>query len=159
MTEGRKGATAQRRNPSPGGTSTDWGRVLKLALISRFLDDTEEQRLVPEKKVLYQFSARGHDVAQLILGRHLTHRHDAVGAYYRAMRARKGPQQANVATAHKLARIVYHLLKYGETYVEQSAATYEEQRRERELRQLARRASKLGFALAPVTEPSAVPAA
>jgi hypothetical protein len=38
----------------------------------------------------------------------------AVGAYYRAMRARKGPQQANVATAHKLARIVYHLLKYGE---------------------------------------------
>jgi len=63
---------------------TDWARVLKLALISRFLDDTEEQRLVPEKKVLYQFSARGHDVAQLILGRHLTHRHDAVGAYYRS---------------------------------------------------------------------------
>jgi transposase len=34
-----------------------------------------------------------------------------VGAYYRAMRARKGPQQAIVATAHKLARTVYHLLK------------------------------------------------
>ena len=84
MTEGRKGATAQRRNPSPGKTSDDWARVLKLALISRFLDDTEEQRLVPEKKVLYQFSARGHDVAQLILGRHLTHRHDGVGAYYRS---------------------------------------------------------------------------
>ena len=84
MTEGRKGATAQRRNPSHGGTGADWGRVLKLALISRFLDDTEEQRLVPEKKVLYQFSARGHDVAQLILGRHLSHRHDAVGAYYRS---------------------------------------------------------------------------
>lgn len=62
----------------------DWARVLKLVLISRFLDDTEEQRLVPEKKVLYQFSARGHDVAQVILGRHLTHRHDAVGAYYRS---------------------------------------------------------------------------
>ncbi|HJR34175.1 MAG TPA: transketolase C-terminal domain-containing protein [Gemmatimonadales bacterium] len=64
--------------------ATSWSRVLRLALISRFLDDTEEQRLVPEKKVLYQFSARGHDVAQLILGRHLTHRHDAVGAYYRS---------------------------------------------------------------------------
>jgi 2-oxoisovalerate dehydrogenase E1 component len=62
----------------------DWSRVLKLALISRFLDDTEEQRLVPEKKVLYQFSARGHDVAQLILGQHLTHKHDAAGAYYRS---------------------------------------------------------------------------
>lgn len=40
----------------------------------------------------------------------------AVGAYYRSMRARKGPQQAIVATAHKIARIVYHLLKTGEAY-------------------------------------------
>ncbi|HEV8150195.1 MAG TPA: transketolase C-terminal domain-containing protein [Gemmatimonadales bacterium] len=62
----------------------DWRRVLYLTLVSRFLDDTEEQRLVPEKKVLYQFSARGHDVAQLILGQHLSHPHDAAGAYYRS---------------------------------------------------------------------------
>ncbi len=62
----------------------DWQRVLYFTLVSRFLDDTEEQRLVPEKKVLYQFSARGHDVAQLILGQHLTHPHDAAGAYYRS---------------------------------------------------------------------------
>jgi 2-oxoisovalerate dehydrogenase E1 component len=62
----------------------DWQRVLYLSLVSRFLDDTEEQRLVPEKKVLYQFSARGHEVAELILGEHLTHPHDAAGAYYRS---------------------------------------------------------------------------
>lgn len=62
----------------------DWQRVLYLTLVSRFLDDTEEQRLVPEKKVLYQFSARGHDVAQLILGQQLTHPRDAAGAYYRS---------------------------------------------------------------------------
>ncbi len=62
----------------------DWQRVLYLTLVSRFLDDTEETRLVPEKKVLYQFSARGHEVAQLILGQHLTHQHDAAGAYYRS---------------------------------------------------------------------------
>jgi len=62
----------------------DWQRVLYLTLVSRFLDDTEEQRLVPEKKVLYQFSARGHDVAQVLLGQHLTHPHDAAGAYYRS---------------------------------------------------------------------------
>lgn len=73
----------------------------------------------------------------------------AVGAYYRSMRARKGPQQAIVATAHKIARIVYHLLKTGENYIEHSAAEYEEQRRERELRQLTRRAHKLGLTLAP----------
>jgi 2-oxoisovalerate dehydrogenase E1 component len=62
----------------------DWERVLYLTTVSRFLDDTEENRLVPEKKVLYQFSARGHEVAQIILGQHLTHQHDAVGAYYRS---------------------------------------------------------------------------
>jgi len=76
----------------------------------------------------------------------------AVGAYYRSMRARKGPEQANVATAHKIARIVYHLLKYGEAYEAESAAAYEQQRQERELRQLTRRAAKLGYTLAPVQE-------
>ena len=29
----------------------------------------EEERLVPEKKVLYQFSARGHDMAQVLRAR------------------------------------------------------------------------------------------
>lgn len=77
----------------------------------------------------------------------------AFGAYYRAMRARKGPQQATVATAHKIARVLYHLLKYREPYVEESAAAYEAKRRERELHQLTRRAQKLGYTLAPVAEP------
>jgi len=62
----------------------DWGRVLYLTLASRRIDDIEETRLVPEKEVLYQFSARGHDVAQIILGSYLTHPHDAAGAYYRS---------------------------------------------------------------------------
>lgn len=62
----------------------DWKRVYYLTLVSRALDDIEEGRLVPEKKVLYQFSARGHDVAQTILGSLLTHPHDGVGAYYRS---------------------------------------------------------------------------
>jgi transposase len=71
----------------------------------------------------------------------------AIGAYYRAMRARKGPEQATVATAHKIARIVYHLLKYGEAYEAESGEVYEQKRQERELRQLARRAQKLGYTL------------
>jgi hypothetical protein len=56
----------------------------------------------------------------------------AIGAFYRTMRARKGPQQATVATAHKIARIVYHLLKHGEAYEVQSATVYEAQQRERD---------------------------
>ena len=73
----------------------------------------------------------------------------ALGAYDRAMRARKGPQQATVATAHTIARIVYHLLKYGEAYAAESADAYEQKRQERALRQLSRRAQKLGYTLTP----------
>lgn len=62
----------------------DWVRVAKLTLASRMLDDIEEQELVPAKKVLYQFCARGHDMAQIILGSLLDHPHDAVSAYYRS---------------------------------------------------------------------------
>ena len=62
----------------------DWGRVYYHVLTSRRLDDIEETRLVPEKKVLYQFSARGHDVAQAILGQFITHACDGIGAYYRS---------------------------------------------------------------------------
>lgn len=77
------------------------------------------------------------------------------GAYYRAMRARLGPKQAIVATAHKIARTVYHLLKTREPYREESAGQFESQRREREVKQLARRAQKLGFTLSTVPTESA----
>lgn len=62
----------------------DWKRIAYLLLASRSLDHIEETKLLPEKKVIYQFSARGHDLAQIILGSLLTAPHDAVGAYYRS---------------------------------------------------------------------------
>src|SRR6201991_2676142 len=62
----------------------DWKRVAYLLHLSRALDDIEESRLLPERKVLYQFSARGHDFAQILLGLKLTDPHDGVGVYYRS---------------------------------------------------------------------------
>ena len=68
----------------------DWRRIAYHALVSRALDDVEEatnknRANVPrDHLVLYQFSARGHDVAQAILGSLLTHPHDAASAYYRS---------------------------------------------------------------------------
>ncbi|MFN2473728.1 MAG: pyruvate dehydrogenase, partial [Sphingomicrobium sp.] len=62
----------------------DWQRVAYLTLLSRALDEIEEQRLVPEKKVLYQFSARGHDMAQIMLGLRLDRPQDAACGYYRS---------------------------------------------------------------------------
>jgi 2-oxoisovalerate dehydrogenase E1 component len=61
----------------------DWSRVVRLVLTSREMDRIEEHELVPQKKVLYQFSARGHDVAQVLLGMQLKDG-DAVCGYYRS---------------------------------------------------------------------------
>jgi len=65
-------------------TAFDWKRIATLVHISREMDRLEEEELVPARKVLYQFSARGHDMAQIILGSRLTHRHDATCGYYRS---------------------------------------------------------------------------
>lgn len=62
----------------------DWKRIAYLVQVSRALDRLEEEELVPARKVLYQFSARGHDMAQVMLGSRLTHPHDAVCGYYRS---------------------------------------------------------------------------
>jgi 2-oxoisovalerate dehydrogenase E1 component len=64
--------------------TVDWRRVLHTTFLSRALDQLEESRLVPERKVLYQFSARGHDVTQALLGQQLTGARDAVASYYRS---------------------------------------------------------------------------
>ena len=63
--------------------ATDWAEVARLVATSRALDELEETRLVPEKKILYQFSARGHDMAQVILGLQLKDG-DAACGYYRS---------------------------------------------------------------------------
>jgi len=78
-------------DPTPEGApeavrewQPDWLRVTSLLQASRALDDLEETRLLPERKVLYQFSARGHDLAQILLGLQLTDPHDGVTVYYRS---------------------------------------------------------------------------
>ena len=76
--------------PKASGRTIDWRSITYNTLVSRALDDTEEstnrnRATIPrENVVLYQFSARGHDVAQTILGSMLDHPHDGVGAYYRS---------------------------------------------------------------------------
>jgi TPP-dependent pyruvate/acetoin dehydrogenase alpha subunit len=64
--------------------AAEWLAVVRQVAVSRALDDLEESVLVPERKVLYQFSARGHDVTQVLLGRLLTGARDGLGGYYRS---------------------------------------------------------------------------
>ena len=56
------------RDPGRVSAEVDWREVARLVLTSREMDRIEEEELVPAKKVLYQFSARGHDMAQVLLG-------------------------------------------------------------------------------------------
>jgi 2-oxoisovalerate dehydrogenase E1 component len=88
----RQGAAKDRNAgaaPAPD-PRFDWRRIAYHALVSRALDDVEEttnknRATVPrEHVVLYQFSARGHEVAQSILGSLIDHPHDAASAYYRS---------------------------------------------------------------------------
>src|SRR3954462_4072679 len=71
------------RDPGRVSADVDWRDVARLVLTSRELDRIEEQELVPAKKILYQFSARGHDMAQVLLGLQLKDG-DAACGYYRS---------------------------------------------------------------------------
>lgn len=62
----------------------DWERVAKTFLLSRALDDFEERTLLPAKQMNYQFSARGHELGQILLGTQLTSGYDGVSGYYRS---------------------------------------------------------------------------
>src|ERR671922_1529801 len=70
--------------------------------------------------------------------------HSGLGAFYRRMRARLGPQSAIVATAHKLARIVYHLLSHRTPFRDLRAADDAQRARERETAALRKKATRLG---------------
>ena len=71
------------RDPGEFRADVDWREVARLVLTSREMDRLEEEELVPAKKVLYQFSARGHDMAQALLGLQLRDGDGAFG-YYRS---------------------------------------------------------------------------
>jgi hypothetical protein len=71
----------------------------------------------------------------------------ALGAFLRRLKSRVGAPKAITATAHKLARLVYTLLKHGTAYVAQGVEEYEQRYRERAVKNLSRRAKELGYEL------------
>ena len=72
-----------------------------------------------------------------------------MGAFIRRLKSRLGAAQAIVATAHKLARLVYSMLKHGTAYVQQGLDAYEQTYRQRSAAALARKARELGYELVP----------
>lgn len=77
-------AKGKSKSVSKASDKVDWKDIARLMLTSRAMDEKEENELVPQKKVLYQFSARGHELGQILLAKLLTNKNDAVSAYYRS---------------------------------------------------------------------------
>src|SRR5215471_7136116 len=81
----------------------------------------------------------------------LRHSQTALGAYYRKIARRIGGDVAVFATARKLAILIYRLLRWGQPYVDEGAATYENRYREERIRSLMAKAKELGYQVAPLT--------
>ncbi|MEL6816724.1 MAG: transposase, partial [Cyanobacteria bacterium J06598_3] len=79
----------------------------------------------------------------------LSNSQSALGAFYRRLRSRLGAPKAITATAHKLARIFYKLWTDGGPYIDPGVDAYEQQYRDRLVKNLKRKAKSLGFELLP----------
>jgi transposase len=72
-----------------------------------------------------------------------------LGAQYRRLRSRLGAPKAITAMAHRLARLVYRMLKYGQHYVDKGAEYYEQRNRQQQIEFLRKKAAKLGLQVTP----------
>lgn len=68
-----------------------------------------------------------------------------LGAQYRRFRSKLGAPKAITAMAHKLAVLVYRMLRWGHEYVDKGMQYYEERHREQQIRLLKKRAAALGL--------------
>lgn len=82
-----------------------------------------------------------------LAAKNLQHSRSALGAFLRRLAGRRGLMKAITATAYKLGRIVYALLKHGQSYVAEGQEAYERAYRERLVRQLRRQAASLNLEL------------
>jgi len=80
----------------------------------------------------------------------LRHSQTALGAYYRRMAQRRGADIAVFATARKLATLIYRLLRWGQPYVDEGAAAYENRYRQHRIGRLAATVKELGYQLIPL---------
>lgn len=69
----------------------------------------------------------------------------ALGAYYRRLASRISKSKAIKAVAHKLARLIYNLLKNGTAYVKIGQEQYEKQHQQKRIKNLMKNAKELGF--------------
>lgn len=74
----------------------------------------------------------------------------ALGAFLRRQKARLGAPKAITATAYKIARLIYSMLRHGEDYVDAGQDYYNQQYQDRIIKNMQKKAKMLGFQLTPI---------
>ena len=116
--------------------------------------------LCPEKqvsggKVLYTKTrpVKNRVANALRMGAHsLHHANNYLGEFFRRMRRKLGAAEAVTAVAHKLARVLYHVLRTKEAYNETVFLRHDQEAIKRAEDRLRKQAAKLGFQLTPTQE-------
>lgn len=149
--DGVDGYTALRVVSEIGTDMTKWPTAKHFA---SWLGLSPNNRITGGKAISSRTKASANRAAAALrMAAQALHRSDsALGAFLRRKKAHLGAPKAITATAHKLARIIYAMLRYGHKYVDAGAEYYETQYRQRALRNAKRRAAQLGYELVPKSE-------
>ena len=84
-------------------------------------------------------------VALRLAAQSLCRSRTSLGSFYRRIKSRHCAAKAATATAHKLAVLIYRMLKYGMAYVDQGQEVYERQYNEGLMKRLAKQARQMGY--------------
>ena len=131
---------------------TDMTRWPTAKHFASWLGLSPHNRITGSKVISSRTRANANRAAKALrLAANALHRSDsALGAFLRRKKAHLGSPKAITATAHKLARIIYSMLRYGQAYMDAGAQYYENQYRDRVLRAAKLRAAQLGYRLVPI---------
>ena len=130
---------------------TDLSRFRNASAFASWLGLCPENK-ISGGKVLYTKSRRvkSRVAAALRMGAHsLHHAKDYLGEFFRRITRKLGKPQAITATAHKLARIIFHVITTKEPYKEDVFHRWDTEARKRAELRLRRQAAQLGFTLLP----------
>ena len=132
---------------------TDMTRWQSAKHFASWLGLNPNNRITGGKVISSRTKANANRAATALrLSANALHRSDsALGAFLRRKKAQLGAPKAITATAHKLARIIYSMLRYGQTYADAGAEYYETQYRQRALRSTKQWAAQLGYQLVPAS--------
>ena len=156
--DGVDGFTALKVISEIGADMTKWPTAKHFA---SWLGLSPNNRITGGRVMSSKTKASGNRAAAALrLAANALHRSDsALGAFLRRKKAHLGAPKAITATAHKLARLIYSMLRYGHQYADAGAEYYERQYQQRALRAAKRRAAQLGYQLVSMydAQPSGLP--